>query len=164
MWQSIDSSMWTIIESNLAIIVACMPAFRKSLLRFFPFLLSKVRKTAGTGGTSGAGGSRNNNNCHGHSHSHTNARSGFFSTNKSRHLQSSDDNETGSPTHGVPPRKERTWSVDGSSDSADDYASDDKKNQIKVKTMMGESTPANGDAYSMDFLAENGRKSTTAIV
>ena len=151
MWQSIDSSMWTIIESNLAIIVACMPAFRKSLIRFFPFLLSKVRKTTG-----GSGG----------------GPSGFYS--KSKHMQSSDNEAAGhtfveSSRHYPPAQaelygKERAWSAYDSSDTADDDQSSSQKHQMKVATPVSVTTPTNGDSYSMDFLAENGRKSTTTIV
>ena len=45
MWQSIDSSMWTVIEFNLAILVACMPAFRSPIAHAFPFLVGRGRKT-----------------------------------------------------------------------------------------------------------------------
>jgi hypothetical protein len=45
MWQSIASSMWTVIESNLGIIVACMPALRPLIVRFFPLLLGKIGRT-----------------------------------------------------------------------------------------------------------------------
>lgn len=46
MWQSIDSSMWTVIESNLGIIVACMPALRRPIAMFFPMLLGKMGRSA----------------------------------------------------------------------------------------------------------------------
>jgi hypothetical protein len=45
MWQSIDSSMWTVIESNLGIIVACMPALRRPIAMFFPLLLGKMGRS-----------------------------------------------------------------------------------------------------------------------
>ena len=45
MWQSIASSMWTVIESNLGIIVACMPALRRPIAMFFPMLLGKMGRT-----------------------------------------------------------------------------------------------------------------------
>ena len=45
MWQSIASSMWTVIESNLGIIVACMPALRRPIAAFFPKLLGKMGRT-----------------------------------------------------------------------------------------------------------------------
>jgi hypothetical protein len=45
MWQSIDSSMWTVIESNLGIICASMPAFKQPLSIVFPWLFAKVTGT-----------------------------------------------------------------------------------------------------------------------
>jgi hypothetical protein len=41
MWQSIDSSMWTVIEYNLGIIAASMPALRRPLAAMFPILLGR---------------------------------------------------------------------------------------------------------------------------
>ncbi|KKZ65970.1 hypothetical protein EMCG_08264 [[Emmonsia] crescens] len=35
-WSSIDSSMWTIIETNVAIICACMPTYKAPLSKVFP--------------------------------------------------------------------------------------------------------------------------------
>ncbi|KXL44239.1 MAG: hypothetical protein FE78DRAFT_120685, partial [Acidomyces sp. 'richmondensis'] len=40
MWQSINSSMWTIIESNLGIICASMPALKRPLSALFPWLFT----------------------------------------------------------------------------------------------------------------------------
>ena len=37
--------MWTVIESNLGIIVACMPALRRPIAMFFPMLLGKMGRT-----------------------------------------------------------------------------------------------------------------------
>lgn len=37
--------MWTVIESNLGIIVACMPALRRPIRTFFPTLLGKMGNT-----------------------------------------------------------------------------------------------------------------------
>jgi len=42
MWQSVNSSMWTIIESNLGIICACMPALYRPLAQLFPWLFGKA--------------------------------------------------------------------------------------------------------------------------
>ena len=56
--------MWTVIESNLGIIVACMPALRRPITLFFPMLLGKMGRTtahrsegqqAGYGSYKGAG-------------------------------------------------------------------------------------------------------------
>jgi hypothetical protein len=44
-WQSIDSSMWTVIESNLGIICACMPAFKQPLSCTFPWLFARMGRT-----------------------------------------------------------------------------------------------------------------------
>ena len=41
MWQSIDSSMWTVIEYNLGIITASMPALRRPLAAVFSLLLRR---------------------------------------------------------------------------------------------------------------------------
>jgi hypothetical protein len=49
MWESIGSSMWTVIESNLGIIVACMPALRRPVMMFFPLLLGKMGHTSARG-------------------------------------------------------------------------------------------------------------------
>ncbi|EEQ84351.2 uncharacterized protein BDCG_01156 [Blastomyces dermatitidis ER-3] len=35
-WSSIDSSMWTIFETNIAIICACMPTFKAPISKIFP--------------------------------------------------------------------------------------------------------------------------------
>ncbi|PGG99777.1 hypothetical protein GX51_06149 [Blastomyces parvus] len=35
-WSSIDSSMWTILETNIAIICACMPTFKAPISKIFP--------------------------------------------------------------------------------------------------------------------------------
>ena len=40
--------MWTIIESNLAIIVACMPALRRPIAHFFPALFGKTSAVSGS--------------------------------------------------------------------------------------------------------------------
>lgn len=45
MWQSINSSMWTVIESNLGIICASMPALKRPLSIFFPWLFAKATRT-----------------------------------------------------------------------------------------------------------------------
>ena len=45
MWQSVASSMWTVIESNLGIIVACMPALRRAITMLFPMLLEKMGRS-----------------------------------------------------------------------------------------------------------------------
>lgn len=45
-WNSIASSMWTVIESNLGIICACLPALRKPLSIFFPVLFGRFKTTA----------------------------------------------------------------------------------------------------------------------
>ncbi|KEF57064.1 uncharacterized protein A1O9_07254 [Exophiala aquamarina CBS 119918] len=42
MWQSIGSSMWTVIEYNLGITAACLPALRRPLARLFPALLGRT--------------------------------------------------------------------------------------------------------------------------
>jgi hypothetical protein len=41
MWQSIGSSMWTVIEYNLGITTACLPALRRPLATIFPTLLGR---------------------------------------------------------------------------------------------------------------------------
>lgn len=41
MWQSIGSSMWTVIEYNLGITTACLPALRRPLAAVFPALLGR---------------------------------------------------------------------------------------------------------------------------
>lgn len=41
MWQSIGSSMWTVIEYNLGITTACLPALRRPLASIFPALLGR---------------------------------------------------------------------------------------------------------------------------
>ncbi|GIC93624.1 putative plasma membrane protein Pth11-like [Aspergillus udagawae] len=45
-WNSIGSSMWTVIESNLGIICACLPALRPPLSFFFPRLFSRLNKSS----------------------------------------------------------------------------------------------------------------------
>ncbi|RHZ62446.1 putative plasma membrane protein Pth11-like [Aspergillus thermomutatus] len=45
-WNSIGSSMWTVIESNLGIICACLPALRRPLSFFFPRLFSRLHKSS----------------------------------------------------------------------------------------------------------------------
>ena len=46
MWQSIASSMWTVIEYNLGIIAASMPALRRPLAAIFPFFLGQSRNSS----------------------------------------------------------------------------------------------------------------------
>lgn len=41
MWQSIGSSMWTVIEYNLGITTACLPALRRPIASIFPALLGR---------------------------------------------------------------------------------------------------------------------------
>ncbi|KAH1544943.1 hypothetical protein KXV92_003685 [Aspergillus fumigatus] len=45
-WNSIGSSMWTVIESNLGIVCACLPALRRPLSFFFPRLFSRLHKSS----------------------------------------------------------------------------------------------------------------------
>lgn len=45
-WNSIDSSKWTVIESNLGIICACLPALRRPLASLFPRLFGKFSRVA----------------------------------------------------------------------------------------------------------------------
>ncbi|RLL97479.1 hypothetical protein CFD26_106816 [Aspergillus turcosus] len=52
-WNSIGSSMWTIIESNLGIICACLPALRRPLSFFFPRIFSKLHKSSAGAGSHG---------------------------------------------------------------------------------------------------------------
>jgi hypothetical protein len=49
MWNSIPSSMWTVIESNLGIICASMPALKRPISVIFPSLFARVKGTV-TGG------------------------------------------------------------------------------------------------------------------
>ncbi|KAI1912743.1 hypothetical protein LOZ61_003181 [Ophidiomyces ophidiicola] len=54
-WTNIGSSMWTIIESNLGIICACMPTLWRPISRFCPWLASRVtRSKYGTGHSAGS--------------------------------------------------------------------------------------------------------------
>ncbi|KAJ9617141.1 hypothetical protein H2200_000862 [Cladophialophora chaetospira] len=46
MWQSIPSSMWTVIEYNLGIIAASIPALRRPLAEMFPRLLGRIGGTS----------------------------------------------------------------------------------------------------------------------
>jgi len=48
-WNSIASSMWTVIESNLGIICASMPALKRPISILFPSLFARVKETI-TGG------------------------------------------------------------------------------------------------------------------
>jgi hypothetical protein len=48
MWQSINSSMWTVIEYNLSIIAASMPALRRPLASLFPILLGRTSNSSAT--------------------------------------------------------------------------------------------------------------------
>ncbi|EER23655.1 hypothetical protein CPC735_050250 [Coccidioides posadasii C735 delta SOWgp] len=48
-WTNIGSSMWTVIETNLGIICACMPTLWRPLSRFFPWLSSQLTNKYGTG-------------------------------------------------------------------------------------------------------------------
>ncbi|THC99528.1 hypothetical protein EYZ11_000988 [Aspergillus tanneri] len=45
-WNSIGSSMWTVIESNLGIICACLPALRRPLAFVCPRLFGKLDRSA----------------------------------------------------------------------------------------------------------------------
>lgn len=45
--------MWTIIESNLGIICACLPALRRPLSFFFPRIFSKLHKSSAGAGSHG---------------------------------------------------------------------------------------------------------------
>ena len=45
MWQSIASSMWTVIEYNLGIIAASMPALRRPFASLFPLLLGRRERS-----------------------------------------------------------------------------------------------------------------------
>ncbi|EAW13620.1 putative plasma membrane protein Pth11-like [Aspergillus clavatus NRRL 1] len=45
-WNSIGSSMWTVIESNLGIICACLPALRRPLSFLFPRFFSRLNKSS----------------------------------------------------------------------------------------------------------------------
>ncbi|KAF3407167.1 hypothetical protein DPV78_000178 [Talaromyces pinophilus] len=45
-WNSIGSSMWTVIEANLGIFCASLPAFRSALASFFPTFFGRNRATA----------------------------------------------------------------------------------------------------------------------
>ncbi|KAI9926674.1 hypothetical protein ASPWEDRAFT_722856 [Aspergillus wentii DTO 134E9] len=45
-WNSIGSSMWTVIESNLGIICACLPALRRPLGLLFPRLFGKIHRSS----------------------------------------------------------------------------------------------------------------------
>ncbi|KAE8384489.1 hypothetical protein BDV23DRAFT_177019 [Aspergillus alliaceus] len=44
-WNSIGSSMWTIIESNIGIICACLPALHRPLVFTFPRLFGKLQRS-----------------------------------------------------------------------------------------------------------------------
>ncbi|KAL5358394.1 putative plasma membrane protein Pth11-like protein [Aspergillus floccosus] len=44
-WNSIGSSMWTVIESNLAILCACLPALQRPLVFLFPRLFPKPHRS-----------------------------------------------------------------------------------------------------------------------
>ncbi|KAE8376097.1 hypothetical protein BDV26DRAFT_266391 [Aspergillus bertholletiae] len=44
-WNSIGSSMWTVIESNLGIICACLPALHRPLVFAFPRLFSRFQRS-----------------------------------------------------------------------------------------------------------------------
>lgn len=50
-WNSIGSSMWTVIESNLGIICACLPALRRPLGLIFPYISGRVNRTWGYSGS-----------------------------------------------------------------------------------------------------------------
>ncbi|KAK1148344.1 hypothetical protein N8T08_010154 [Aspergillus melleus] len=45
-WNSIESSKWTVIESNLGIICACLPSLRRPLSFLFPHLFGKFSRSA----------------------------------------------------------------------------------------------------------------------
>ncbi|KUL82870.1 hypothetical protein ZTR_09017 [Talaromyces verruculosus] len=45
-WNSLGSSMWTVIEANLGIFCASLPAFRPALASFFPTFFGRNRATA----------------------------------------------------------------------------------------------------------------------
>ncbi|KAI9045068.1 uncharacterized protein KD926_010391 [Aspergillus affinis] len=45
-WNSINSSKWTVIGSNLGIICACLPALRRPLAFLFPHLFGKFSRNA----------------------------------------------------------------------------------------------------------------------
>ncbi len=47
MWQSIPSSMWTVIEYNLGIIAASIPALRRPLATLFPRILGRTSGSSG---------------------------------------------------------------------------------------------------------------------
>lgn len=49
-WNSIGSSMWTVIESNLGIICACLPALRRPLGVIFPYISGRVNRSWGYSG------------------------------------------------------------------------------------------------------------------
>ena len=44
-WNSIDSSIWTVIEENLGIICASMPALKRPMQHFFPLVFGRVKGT-----------------------------------------------------------------------------------------------------------------------
>ena len=48
MWQSIGSSMWTVIEYNLGITTACLPALRRPLAALFPAILGRTSHSWGS--------------------------------------------------------------------------------------------------------------------
>ncbi|KAI9901072.1 hypothetical protein N3K66_002889 [Trichothecium roseum] len=51
-WNFIDRGMWTLIEANLGIVAACLPALQKPLGAILPWLFATTKTTTSTTGTS----------------------------------------------------------------------------------------------------------------